>query len=113
MMLSRKHQQWAGVAGIAVLALLAPRDPAASPAGPQLVIQEFQFVPAELTIKAGETVTWTNRDEEAHTIVSDSGLFRSALLDTDQTFAFRFEKPGTYHFACSLHPRMVGTIIVQ
>jgi plastocyanin len=71
------------------------------------------FAPASLTIPAGATVTWTNKDEEPHTIVSESGLFRSGAVDTNESFSFKFEKPGTYHYACSIHPRMIGTIIVR
>jgi plastocyanin len=71
------------------------------------------FGPASLTVSAGSTVTWTNKDDEPHTVVSDTALFRSGALDTDESFSFRFDKPGTYHYACSIHPRMVGTIVVQ
>jgi len=79
----------------------------------QIVVQDFMFVPAALTIKAGSTVTWANRDAEPHTVISDTGLFRSGALDTNESFSFKFDKPGTYHFTCSIHPRMVGTILVQ
>jgi plastocyanin len=78
-----------------------------------IVVSHFMFQPTTLTIKAGSTVTWVNRDEEPHTIVSATGLFRSGALDTDGTFSFRFEKPGTYPFVCSIHPQMTGTILVQ
>jgi plastocyanin len=79
----------------------------------QIVIKDFMFTPMSLTIKAGSTVTWANKDDEPHTVVSDTGMFRSGAVDTDETFAFTFDKPGTYHFACSIHPRMVGTIVVE
>ena len=82
-------------------------------AATQIAVQGFSFMPTPLTVKAGATVTWTNKDEEPHTVISDAGEFRSAGLDTNDTFSHRFDKPGTYHFTCSLHPRMVGTIIVQ
>jgi plastocyanin len=65
------------------------------------------------TGSAGATVTWTNKDDEPHTVVSDTAPFRSGALDTDESFSFRFDEPGTYHYACSIHPRMVGTIVVQ
>jgi plastocyanin len=52
-------------------------------------------------------------DEEPHTVVSTSGLFRSNGLDTKDSFSFKFDKAGTYTFACSIHPQMVGKIIVQ
>ena len=79
----------------------------------QIDVKDFTFVPTPLTVKAGSTVTWTNKDDEPHTVVSDSAVFRSGALDTDESFSFRFDKPGTYHYACSIHPRMVGTIVVQ
>jgi plastocyanin len=78
-----------------------------------VMARDFMFAPTSLTVKAGSTVTWTNKDDEPHTVVSDAGLFRSAALDTNDSFSFRFDKPGTYRYACSIHPRMVGTIVVQ
>lgn len=86
---------------------------AAAPDSAQIVIKDFMFSPTSLTIKAGALVTWTNKDEEPHTVVSNTGLFRSAAVDTNEAFSFRFDKPGTYNFACSIHPRMVGTIVVE
>jgi plastocyanin len=78
-----------------------------------VMAKDFMFAPTSLTVAAGSTVTWTNKDDEPHTVVSDSGMFRSGALDTNDSFSFRFDKPGTYHYACSIHPRMVGTIIVR
>jgi plastocyanin len=79
----------------------------------QIEVKNFMFVPTQLTVKAGSTVTWTNKDEEPHAVVSDTGLFKSGGMDTNESFSYKFDKPGTYHFACSIHPRMVGTIVVQ
>ena len=76
-------------------------------------VKDFTFSPATLTISAGSQVTWVNKDDEPHTVVSDTGAFRSGALDTDESFSYTFDKPGTYHFTCSIHPRMVGTIIVK
>jgi plastocyanin len=84
---------------------------AASPG--QVVIKDFMFVPATLTVKAGTTVTWANKDEEPHTVFSDTGLFRSGAIDTGEAFSFRFDTPGTYHFLCTIHPQMLGTIVVE
>ena len=86
---------------------------AGAPVDTQVVIKDFMFHPTNLTIKAGVTLTWVNRDEEPHTVTSDTGLFRSGAMDTNETFAFKFDKPGTYHFLCSIHPQMVGTIVVE
>ncbi len=99
----------------AMLGLFAVCGPsAADPAdATKIVVKEFMFAPTPLTIKAGSTVTWTNMDDEPHTAVSDTGLFKSGGMDTNESFSFKFDKPGTYHYTCSIHPRMVGTIIVQ
>ena len=75
--------------------------------------QNFMFSPATITVKAGATVTWVNHDEEPHTIFNDVGLFRSSALDTNDSFSYTFDKPGTYHYVCTIHPRMTGTIIVE
>jgi len=76
-------------------------------------VKDFMFMPTTLTVNAGDKVTWVNKDDEPHTVVSDTGMFRSSAMDTDESFSFKFDKPGTYHFTCSIHPRMVGTIVVK
>ena len=78
-----------------------------------IVVKDFMFNPTPLTVKAGSTVTWTNMDDEPHTVVSDTGVFKSGGMDTNESFSYKFDKPGTYHFTCSIHPRMVGTVVVQ
>lgn len=115
MALGRYRQASLMVIGMATLWLAGPceQSSAQTPVPAQIMIKDFTFVPNSLTVKAGSTVTWTNKDDEAHSLVSDTGLFRSGALDTNEMFSFKFDKPGTYHFACSLHPRMVGTIVVQ
>jgi plastocyanin len=79
----------------------------------KILVKDFLFSPTPLTIKAGSTVTWTNMDDEPHTAVSDTGLFKSGGMDTNDSFSFKFDKPGTYHYTCTIHPRMTGTVIVQ
>jgi plastocyanin len=79
----------------------------------KIIVKDFIFNPTPLTVKAGSTVTWTNMDDEPHTVVSDTGVFKSGGMDTKESFSYKFDKPGTYHFTCSIHPRMVGTIVVQ
>ena len=86
---------------------------AAAPNTVQLNIKSFMFAPMTLTVKAGSTVTWTNMDQEPHTVVSQTGLFSSGALDTSGSFSFKFDKPGTYNYVCTIHPRMVGTIVVE
>ena len=73
----------------------------------------FTFVPARLTVKAGTTVTWRNEDDIPHTVTSAARLFKSKALDTDDSFSFTFTEPGTYEYFCSLHPRMTATIVVE
>jgi plastocyanin len=79
----------------------------------RVVVKEFMFEPMSLKVGAGTKVTWANLDDEPHTVVSDTGVFRSGAMDTGDTYSFTFDKPGTYHFTCSIHPRMVGTIVVE
>ncbi|GGA36460.1 cupredoxin domain-containing protein [Dyella nitratireducens] len=80
----------------------------------QVAIQNFAFAPKTVTVPAGTRVTWTNRDEEPHVITSAGALFTSSkALDSGDTYAVTFAKPGTYAYYCSIHPMMVGTIIVQ
>lgn len=75
-------------------------------------IRDFAFGPMTLTVPVGATVTWTNKDEEPHTVYSNDDVFRSKALDTDEAFSFTFEKAGTYNYFCSVHPKMMATIIV-
>lgn len=77
-----------------------------------VMIDNFTFEPAQLTIKIGTTVTWKNRDDIPHTVVS-AGKFRSKTLDTDDSFSFTFTSAGEYKYFCSLHPHMTGTITVE
>jgi plastocyanin len=80
----------------------------------KIEIKDFAFNPQILTVKAGEKVTWINRDEEPHTIVSVEKQFKkSTALDTDQEFSITAGAPGTYTYFCSVHPKMTGTIIVE
>jgi plastocyanin len=96
----------------AVIAVMSTT--AATTAGNAIVIRNFAFEPATLTIVAGNKVSWTNRDEEPHQVVSAGAQFpASPALDTDDNYATVFTKPGTYTYFCSIHPHMVGTIIVK
>ncbi len=97
----------------AFIATMVASAPLRAANSAQVVIKDFMFVPTTLTVKAGTTVTWANKDEEPHTVFSDSGLFRSNAMDTGEAFSFKFDKPGTYHFLCTIHPRMMGTIVVE
>ncbi|MGC1352461.1 MAG: cupredoxin family copper-binding protein [Xanthobacteraceae bacterium] len=76
-------------------------------------IDNFTFNPQTLTVKAGATVTWTNKDDIPHTVAAVNKEFRSKALDTDDAYTFTFTTPGTYAYFCSLHPHMTGTIVVE
>src|SRR6266436_3969295 len=81
----------------------------------EVKIDNFSFGLVVLTVPVGATVTWTNRDDIPHTVVStdDSKTFKSKVLDTDEKFSFTFAKAGTYPYFCSIHPKMTGKVIVQ
>jgi plastocyanin len=79
----------------------------------EVKIDNFSFGPADLTVPVGTTVTWTNRDDIPHTVVSTEKVFKSKVLDTDEKFSFTFSKAGTYPYFCSIHPKMTGKVIVQ
>ena len=78
----------------------------------QVAVDNFSFAPAVASVTPGSTVTWTNRDDVPHTIVSAQRKFKSPVLDTDQQFSHTFELPGTYDYFCSIHPRMTGQVVV-
>jgi plastocyanin len=75
-------------------------------------IDNFTYGPGELTVPVGTTVKWLNRDDIPHTVVEKNKAFRSKALDTDDSFSYTFTNAGTFDYFCSLHPHMVGKIIV-
>jgi plastocyanin len=85
----------------------------ATPASAEVKIDNFSFGPETLTVPVGTTVTWTNRDDIPHTVVSTEGAFKSKVLDTDEKFSFTFGKAGTFPYFCSIHPKMTGKVVVQ
>ena len=97
--------------GAALACALAPL--AAQTAGVGVEIDNFVFSPGRLTVKAGTTVTWTNRDDIPHTVAATTRAFKSKAMDTDESFSFTFSTPGEYPYFCSLHPHMTGTIVVE
>jgi plastocyanin len=108
---------------IGTTALLAAGMPGFGAAGGAVVdaaaktvtikIDNFAFAPPDLTIAAGTTVTWKNDDGEVHKVQDDHKRFSSAALDTDDSFSHAFATPGIYHYFCSIHPYMVGKIVVK
>jgi plastocyanin len=92
--------------------LAQAQTPAAAAAA--VGIDNFTFNPQTLTVKAGTTVTWTNRDDIPHGLAATNNAFkRSQALDTDDSFSFSFTTPGTYQYFCYIHPHMTGTIVVE
>jgi plastocyanin len=123
--------RWRGLALLAI-ALLLTLGSAASPvpgggssepqnasaagstdSATEVKIDNFAFTPAVITVKAGTQVTWVNHDDIPHTVDSTEGNFKSAALDTDDKFQFRFTEPGEYPFFCRMHPKMTGKVVVR
>jgi amicyanin len=90
----------------------APATAPAPQAGNTVDITNFDFTPMTLTIPAGATVTWTNHDEEPHTVAASDGSFHSPGMGTGGTYSFTFTNVGTYDYVCSIHPFMHGTVVV-
>lgn len=78
----------------------------------KISISGYTFSPPEVTVTAGTKVTWTNHDQEPHSVMEKNKKFHSAALDTDDSYSFTFTQPGTYRYFCTLHPQMTGTITV-
>ncbi len=89
-------------------------NPNPGPTGSNAVnISGFAFAPATITVKAGDKVTWTNKDSTAHTVTSDDGRFASSgTLSQNQTYTVTFGTAGTFAYHCSIHPTMTGTVTV-
>jgi plastocyanin len=102
--------------GIAIAALATfSGSVAAQPSAPptEVKIDNFTFGPAEVTVKVGSTITWTNHDDIPHTVVSTDKEFKSKVLDTDEKFSATLTRAGTFTYFCSIHPKMTGTVVVQ
>jgi plastocyanin len=94
---------------------VAVKAQSVAPAAAEVKIDNFSFAPATLTVAVGTAVTWTNRDDIPHTVVStdDPRAFKSKVLDTDEKFSYTFTKAGTFPYFCSVHPKMTGTVVVK
>jgi plastocyanin len=98
------------------LATIPPPKPAAQPdssGAPSALIENFNFVPADLSVKAGSTVVWTNHDDVEHTVTASDNSFSSQPIQTEGQFSYTFTSPGTYSYFCSIHPFMTAKVIVQ
>ena len=92
-----------------IVALVAP----VRAADVAVMIDNFTFNPQQITVKAGDTVTWVNHDDIPHTVTSKTFIFKSKAMDTDEKFSFTFATVGSFPYFCSLHPHMTGTIVVE
>jgi len=98
----------------AVTGTSAPTTPPIANANEVKVdISGFAFNPGSITIKVGQTVTWTNNDSASHNVIADDGSFTSKTLATGDSFSFTFDKAGSYTYKCGFHARMTGTVVVQ
>jgi len=101
------------VAFVALTALLVTGTQAPAAGPPRVDIKDFKYGPPELTVPTGARVTWTNHDEEPHTITSATGAFSSTGLSHDETFMQTFTRPGRYAYFCALHPQMRAVVVVR
>ncbi len=99
--------------GLAVAATILLGCASAQAEELKVTIDNFTFTPAELKVKVGDTVTWTNHDDIPHSIVLNSLAVRSKTMDTDGTFAYKFDKAGTFFYVCGLHPFMQAKVVVK
>ena len=83
------------------------------PGANEVLIQNMAFAPATITVNAGTTVTWTNKDAIAHTVTSDNGLFNSGNIGKNGTYSYTFPTTGSFPYHCSIHPMMKGTVVVN
>ena len=98
------------VMGMLVASVLA--DAAVQKSGGSVSIVNSSYQPGTVSIKTGQSVTWTNNDDRDHTVAGTDGSFSSGNLKPGQTFTHRFTKAGTYSYGCKLHPRMRGSVTV-
>ena len=106
-----RWRRYAALGALVGVTLIAGRAPAAS--GIAVGIKDFKYQPTTLSVPVGTTVTWTNHDEETHTVTSATSAFTSAGLGHDEAFAQTFKRAGTYTYFCALHPHMRATVLVK
>ncbi len=76
-------------------------------------IVDFNYKPADLKVKAGTTVTFTNEDSFAHTVTAKDKSFDSGNMDKDATFEMEFATAGTFEYLCAIHNSMTGKVTVS
>ena len=100
-------------AALATLPPPKPAHPVDTTGGPAVSIENFNIVPATITVAPGTTVVWTNHDDVEHTVTASDNSFSSPAIQTDGQFSYTFSTPGTYAYFCAIHPFMTAKVIVQ
>jgi plastocyanin len=113
MRLSRYSLAAIALTTLAALSLVVAKGADAAAGDVSITVKNFDFHPMAVTIPVGAAVTWKNLDGEPHTVTSLDGSFRSEALDEDDTFSFKFTKPGVYKYLCTIHPKMVASVTVK
>jgi plastocyanin len=100
---------------IGATAALLCRTPPALAGTESVTMAHYAFSPASLTVRVGDTVTWTNTDQAPHDVTTTSAPvpIHSPTLKTGMTWSYTFTTPGTYAYICSIHPDMHATLVVQ
>jgi plastocyanin len=83
------------------------------PGANEVFIQGMAFNPKLISVIAGTTITWTNKDAIAHTVTSSTGLFNSGSIGANATFSFTFATAGSYSYYCAIHPSMTASVTVN
>ena len=113
-MLSKAARLLGALGAVTALGVAAPRALTADATkSAEVDIANFHYTPPSLVVSPGTTVTWKNTDDSPHSVREKSGKFKSAALDTDDTFSQTFAAPGEYDYICSIHPYMRGKIVVK
>ena len=102
-----------GIAGLGPATGSSMASAQQKPDTTEVKIDNFSFGPADVTVPVGTTVTWTNRDDIPHTVVSTDKVFKSKVLDTDEKFSYTFTQSGSFPYFCSIHPKMTGKVVVK
>lgn len=84
-----------------------------TPGTNEVWIKGMAFNPSTITVAAGTTITWTNKDAVAHTVTSDTDLFDSGNMGSNETFSFKFTTAGSYTYYCTIHPSMTAKVVVN
>jgi plastocyanin len=92
---------------------VTPGTKTTGPGTNEVWIQGMAFSPSTITVNAGTTITWTNKDAVSHTVTSSSGLFNSGNISTNVTYSFKFSTAGSYSYYCAIHPSMTATVVVN